>query len=263
MPMHQKKTKIAILFFKNPLWLALFIQLMVFVSLSLSLPYLAQWIIPPYHPLWIVFAQAGLVLIVSFVAKMPYWWLWIQALLPIGLFAGLSQTYVPFYAFGVLALLLMLVFSNVLGERVPLYLSNRITHRALSLLVMERHIKTAVDLGSGLGGVVRALAASGVDATGVEFSPVLAVLSNAICRLVGKGHVIRGDMWQQDLSRYDLVYVFLSPVPMPAIWQKAQVEMRVGSVLVSNSFAVSDVEPDDVWVLADGRETQLFIYVMK
>jgi hypothetical protein len=97
----------------------------------------------------------------------------------------------------------------------------------------------------------------------VEFSPVLAVLSNAICRLVGKGRVIRGDMWQQDLSQLDLVYVFLSPVPMSAIWQKAQAEMKSGAVLVSNSFAVPNVEPDDVWVLADERETQLFIYVIK
>jgi hypothetical protein len=194
---------------------------------------------------------------------MPHWWLWIQALLPIGLFVGLSQQLIPVVWFGVIALFLMLVFSNVWSERVPLYLSNRITHRALEQLVRERNIKTAVDLGSGLGGVVRALAKQGVDATGVEFSPILAVLSAALCRWFGLGRVLRGNMWQQDLSHYDLVYVFLSPVPMSELWQKAQREMKTGSVLVSNSFAVPEVEPDDVWELADGRQTLLFIYVMK
>ena len=261
--MHQNKSKKSILFFRNPLWLALLIQLVVLVAISLVLPYLAEWVAPPYHPTYIVLAQAFFAALLSLAVKMPRWWLWIQFLLPIGLFVGLAQTMIPFYWFGLFALILMLVFSNVLGERVPLYLSNGVTHRALLELVVERHIKTAVDLGSGLGGVVRALAASGVDATGVEFSPVLAVLSNAVCRLTRRGRVLHGDMWQQDLSCYDLVYVFLSPVPMSAIWQKAQAEMKSGAVLVSNSFAVPDIEPDDVWVLADGRETQLFIYVMK
>lgn len=261
--MHQNKSKNSFLFLGNPLWLALLIQLSVFAAISFALPYLAHWIIPPYHPLWIVLAQAGLALMLSVVARMPSWWLWIQVLLPLGLFVGLSQSLIPSYWFGGLGLLLMLIFSNVLGERVPLYLSNSVTHRALRELVAERNIKTAFDLGSGLGGVVRALASVGVDAKGVEFSPVLAVLSNAMCRLTRRGRVVRGDMWQQDLSQVDLVYVFLSPVPMPTIWQKAQAEMKSGAVLVSNSFAVPDVEPDDVWELADGRETQLFIYVIK
>jgi len=261
--MHQNKSKNSILFLSNPLWLALLIQLVVFAAISLALPYLAHWIIPPYHPLWIVFVQAGLSLIVSFGVRMPYWWLWIQFLLPIGLFMGLTQTLVPFYWFGIFALVLMLIFSNVLSERVPLYLSNRMTHRALLELVAEREIKTALDLGSGLGGVVRALARGGVEAVGVEFSPALAMFSNGWCRLSGQGRVIQGDMWQQDLSQVDLVYVFLSPVPMSAIWQKAQAEMRAGSVLVSNSFAVLDVEPDEVWELADRRQTQLFIYIIK
>jgi uncharacterized membrane protein len=262
MIMHQNNTKIAF-FYNNPLWLALFIQLGVFIAIWLSLPYVAYWIIPPYNPLSWLLVQVVLVVAVSYALKMPYWWLWIQALLPIGLFVGLSQQLIPVVWFGVIALFLMLVFSNVWSERVPLYLSNRITHRALGQLVRERNIKIAVDLGSGLGGVVRALAKQGVDATGVEFSPILAVLSAALCRWFGLGRVLRGDMWQQDLSHYDLVYVFLSPVPMSALWQKTQREMKTGSVFVSNSFAVPDHEPDDVWELADGRQTLLFIYVMK
>jgi hypothetical protein len=50
---------------------------------------------------------------------------------------------------------------------------------------------------------------------------------------------------------------------MTALWQKAKVEMKSGSILVSNSFAIPDIEPDDVWELADARQTQLFIYVIK
>jgi len=47
---------------------------------------------------------------------------------------------------------------------------------------------------------------------------------------------------------------------MVDIWRKAQQEMKPGSILVSNSFAVPDVEAEDVWELSDGRHTQLLIY---
>jgi hypothetical protein len=261
--MHQNKSKTSFLFEKNPLWLALAIQLVVFATISLCLPIIAHWIIPPYTFFWLVLAQSALTSTISFTLKMPRWWLWIQAILPFGLWLGLSQSVIPFYWFGIIALLLMLIFSNALSDRVPLYLSNRITHRALAQLVAEYNIKTAVDLGSGLGGVVRALAKQGVTTTGIEFSPILSMISNRICNWLSLGHIIRGDMWAQDLSSYDLVYVFLSPVPMPAIWQKARSEMKVGCVLVSNSFEIPNIEPDDIWELADKRRTQLFIYVIK
>lgn len=261
--MHQNKSKLSFLFERNPLWLALVIQLAVFITISLCLPIIAHWIIPPYTFFWLVLAQSALTSTISFSLKMPRWWLWIQAIFPFGLWIGLSQNTIPFYWFGIIALLLMLIFSNVLNERVPLYLSNRITHQALAQLVTEYNIKTAVDLGSGLGGVVRALAKQGVITTGIEFSPILSMISSRICNWLSLGRIIRGDMWVQDLSRYDLVYVFLSPVPMPAIWQKAQQEMKTGSILVSNSFAIPNIEPDDIWELADKRKTQLFIYIIK
>lgn len=36
--------------------------------------------------------------------------------------------------------------------------------------------------------------------------------------------------------------------------------MKSGALLVSNSFAIEDVEPLEVWELLDGRQTQLLIY---
>ena len=258
--MHQNKSKNTVLFFKNPLWLALLLQAAVLAALSVILPYISHWIIPPYDLGWLVFVQTALVVLLSWFFRMPSWWLWIQAILPVGLFVGLTQHLIPLSWFGIIAIILLFIFSNVWTERVPLYLSNRITHNALAILVAEKKIKTAIDLGSGLGGVVRALARCGVSVLGVEFSPLLALVSNTLCRVSKSGHVIQGDMWQQNLSSYDLVYVFLSPIPMTALWQKAKAEMKSGSILVSNSFAIPDIEPDDVWELADARQTQLFIY---
>ena len=67
-------------------------------------------------------------------------------------------------------------------------------------------------------------------------------------------------MWRADLAGYDVVYAFLSPAPMPALGEKAKREMRPGSLLVSNSFAVPEVSPERVIELDDARQTLLYCY---
>ena len=52
-----------------------------------------------------------------------------------------------------------------------------------------------------------------------------------------------GNLWQEDLGAYDVVYAFLSPAPMPDLWAKAVREMKPGSLLVSNTFTVPGHEP--------------------
>jgi len=69
-----------------------------------------------------------------------------------------------------------------------------------------------------------------------------------------------GDLWRTELSAYDVVYAFLSPVPMAALWEKAQREMRPGTLFISNSFAVPDVAAEQVIEVDDARQTRLFCY---
>ena len=54
------------------------------------------------------------------------------------------------------------------------------------------------------------------------------------------------DLWQADLGNYDVVYAFLSPAPMPRLWEKVQAEMKPGSLFISNSFPVPGATPDQV-----------------
>jgi len=63
------------------------------------------------------------------------------------------------------------------------------------------------------------------------------------------------DFWEENLSAYDVVYAFLSPVPMSELWQKAKREMRAGSVFVSNTFRVDGEAPDSVIPLGGGRRS--------
>ncbi|MBT7232228.1 MAG: hypothetical protein HN861_04265, partial [Rhodospirillaceae bacterium] len=69
-----------------------------------------------------------------------------------------------------------------------------------------------------------------------------------------------GDFWKLDFGDYDMVYAFLSPEPMPALYDKVRREMKPGTMFVSNSFAVPGVPPDETIVLDDRRKTKLHIW---
>ena len=64
------------------------------------------------------------------------------------------------------------------------------------------------------------------------------------------------------LDGVDVVYAFLSPAPMPALGEKARREMPPGSLFISNSFAVPDVEASDIVEIDDARQTRLYCYRM-
>lgn len=195
--------------------------------------------------------------------RLPAWWLWIAVLFPVALHLALSLGDLPAWPFGLAFVVLALVFSNTARERVPLYLTNRATAEALGALMAEKKATRIIDLGSGLGGVVRALDGGGRIARGVETAPLSWLVSWCLSNLSGRGTILRQDLWSTDLSQEDIVYAFLSPEPMPQLWEKARREMKAGSHLVSNSFAVPGVEPDEVWELSDRRRTHLFIYKIK
>ncbi|WP_377288991.1 hypothetical protein [Rhizobium sp. SG2393] len=221
----------------------------------------------PGLPLWLLMsaalAEAGIAAGLTRLAGLPVWWIWIGAGFPLAIWLTLMTAgTLPAWPFGLAFLLLSLVFSNTARERVPLYLTNRVTAEALKGLMRERGLTSALDLGSGLGDVVRALDGEGRTARGVETAPFAFALSWLFSRLTGRGSIARVSLWETDLGDSDLVYAFLSPEPMPALFEKARRQMKPGSLFVSNSFAVPEVEADEVWELSDRRGTRLYLYGM-
>ena len=68
------------------------------------------------------------------------------------------------------------------------------------------------------------------------------------CGEVKALHVIgEQDLRQIDLSGYDFVYAYLSSAAMPGLWEQARRQMRPGSLLISNSFAVPGVPAAATW----------------
>ena len=69
-----------------------------------------------------------------------------------------------------------------------------------------------------------------------------------------------GDFWKDNLAKYDVVYAYLSPVPMKSLWQKAREEMQPGSIFISNSFLIPDVVPEKSLKLNDFSGSTLYMW---
>lgn len=121
-----------------------------------------------------------------------------------------------------------------------------------------------MDLGSGIGGVLTHLAAVRPDGCyhGVEAAPLPFLLSWLRIRLGGFRHckVQWGSLWSCNLAQYDVVFAYLSPVPMTELWQKVQREMRPGTLFISNTFAVAEQPPQDTIALDDLHHSKLYIW---
>jgi SAM-dependent methyltransferase len=161
--------------------------------------------------------------------------------------------------------LVLLLNWNSFGERVPLYLSGAKCRRQLAdLLSRQAPDFSFVDLGCGPAGTLLWLARQFPQAqfVGVETAPLTFAI--AWLRSVPQNNCrIRYEsLWRTDLSAFAVVYCFLSPAPMAALWDKARAQMAVGSWLISNSFAVPGVSADQQFELHDWRQSRLLLWRM-
>lgn len=206
--------------------------------------------------------QGAVAALFSHLARLPRWWLPIQAVFWPLLYTSLDHPQLAALApFALLGLLL--VFGNVVRERVPLFLSSTRVESHLAGLVAPLPRPRILDLGCGTGGLVRRLQrnvpAAQVEGIESAFGPwSIAWLAGKLMR--SPVRVRYGDFWSLDLRDYDVVYAYLSPAPMARLWRKVQREMPPGSLFISNTFGVPDCEPDRVEVIPDWNDSNLLIW---
>lgn len=212
------------------------------------------------QPLLLAAVQGLCAALVSHLRHGPLWWLPIHlGFMPLALLA--SGLGLPSWAWLAGFMALLLVFWRTDRSRVPLYLSNATTCTALAGLLPAGPV-TVIDLGCGDGGLLRRLARARPDCrfTGFEHAPLTWAWAWLCSRSLGNLEIRFGDFWRQPLGSYALIYAFLSPVPMPRLWAKLKAEMSADALLVSNSFAVPDVQPNRFVEVADARKTRLYCY---
>ncbi len=191
------------------------------------------------------------------------WWLPMHLLFaPALVLASRVEVAPAWFLAGFVAL--ALIYWSSFRTQVPLFLTNPSTAQALLALLPADRPAAVIDLGCGTGRLLRHMARRRPDCrfVGIENAPLPCLIAWIGSRGLTNCRILRGNFWRHALTQYDVAYAFLSPVPMPRLWQKARSEMRGGAMLISNSFAVPEVTPTRVVDVADRRRTRLFCYVL-
>ncbi|MCU1718298.1 class I SAM-dependent methyltransferase [Pseudomonas sp. 5P_3.1_Bac2] len=220
----------------------------------------------PWRPTWLAagLAQGLLAMLLAGALGLTRGWRLVNLLfVPALLLAGGAN--LPSWLFLLCFALLLLLNWNSFGERVPLYLTaTRTAGQLVELLKAQPANFRFIDLGCGPAGLLLHLAKAYPQAqfVGVETAPLSFAL--AWLRALGQGNcqIHYRSLWRTDLASFSVVYCFLSPAPMPALWRKACEEMPVGTWLISNSFAVPGHTPDQQIALGDWRASSLLLWRM-
>ena len=174
------------------------------------------------------------------------WWRAILGLFPVALL-GASALHLPPAIFLLGFLLLLGWYWSTFRTQVPFYPSGpAVWHEVLQLLPPGRPLRL-VDIGSGMGGLVLDLARRRPDSRfdGIELAPLPWLYSVLRARLAGSAaRFVRGDYAGLDFGAYDVVFAYLSPAAMTALWRQAAAEMRPGSMLISHEFEIAAKAPD-------------------
>jgi len=243
--------------------------LLQFAALALALLSVRQLSLQP-EPLTFALLCGLLAMSFSRLAGLARWWLIIQLCFAPALVLMLSFDIPP--GFFLAAFLIMLVvYWSTFRTQVPLYLSSNKVWRALETLLPSPGVGAGegasfrfIDLGSGLGGVLTHLARTRPDGhySGVESAPLPLLWSWLRIKPYRNCEVHWGSLWDCDLAQYDVIFAYLSPVPMAQLWHKARAEMRPGTLFVSSTFAVPEQIPHQTLEIDDMHHSTLLVWRM-
>ncbi len=215
-----------------------------------------------FPPLALALVEGALAAWISRWLLLPRWWLVIQlAFVPLILLA-LALAVDPAWYFSAFVLL-VLVFGAVHASRVPLFFSGEAAIEQLLTRISGGQAMNFLDAGCGVGSVLAhfSRARPAIQCAGIESAPLpwlVAFLRGALAR--PRFRVRYGSFWDLPFEQWDVVYAYLSPAAMPRLWVKARLEMRAGTVLISNSFPVPDITPSETVPWGKASTQALFIY---
>jgi SAM-dependent methyltransferase len=193
--------------------------------------------------------------------KLAVWWLAIQLLFPLALLQAQTLAISPLLFLAAFLFLLALYWSTF-RTQVPYYPSGRRVWDEVARLLPQGRPVRAIDIGSGLGGLVLELARRRPESRfdGIELAPLPWLVSSLRARLAGaSARFFRGDYEHLNFADYDLVFAYLSPAAMSALWRKAANEMRPGAILLSYEFLITEREPD-ISIVPTGRGPSLYVW---
>lgn len=241
---------------------ALLIQLLALLPLA-ALAIALDTLGVPLTVLAAALLQGGLALAITWRLGLAPWWRPIQLLFPVAVLAASALGLPPVFYLPPFLFLLALYWSTF-RTQVPYYPSNAAVWRAVAAELPQGRALKLIDIGSGLGGMTLHLARArpDCDCVGIELAPLPWAVARLRALLGGsRARFVRGDYERLDFADFDMVFAYLSPAAMPALWKKARQEMRRGSLLISYEFEIPSCEADKTIVTTEGGPP-LFVWVI-
>jgi SAM-dependent methyltransferase len=190
--------------------------------------------------------QGVLAAALSYWRKLAPWWLAIELLFPLALL-GATSLRLPPWLFLAAFLAMLAIYWSTFRTQVPYFPSGRRAWDAVAAVLPQGRPVYLVDIGSGLGGLVLDLARRRPESSfaGIELAPLPWLVSRLRAPFAGgNARFVRGDYERLDFADYDVVFAYLSPAAMEALWRKASAEMRPGTLLLSYEFVIMAKAPD-------------------
>jgi len=252
----------------KPGTLAVLVQCIAFMSVLVfswgihfvaAVYYEADW---TFSLLTLVQIQALLAAIFSYLAGMSSWWRWIHLGFPIAIWSMFSW-HVPneYYLAGFIISLSL--FWTTFRSQVPFFPSRPAVWRQVSKLMPMGKSVRLIDIGSGLGDMPMYIAKVRQEChiEGIEIAPLPWLISFLRKKILRSSAIFRlGDYRALDFANYDVIFAYLSPAAMLALWGKASREMKSGSLLISLEFEIPGVVPS---MRIAGNKNSPMIYVWR
>lgn len=234
------------------MWQAPAIQALVLLALGLVAANVLDLLLqragmPALSPFSLALLHGALSALAARWRRMAAWWWFILLLFPVAAL-GVGRLHLPSWLFLAVFLFMLVLFWSTFRSQVPFYPSGLPAWNAVAQLLPAQPLRF-MDIGSGLGGAVLELSRRRPDSqfTGIEIAPLPWLVSRVRAALAGnRCRFVRGDYLRLDFAQYDVVFAYLSPAAMLALWQKASAEMRPGSLLLSYEFHIPGTQPDIV-----------------
>lgn len=146
------------------------------------------------------------------------------------------------------------------------YATSQNTIKRISEAIVAHHSENGLlyDLGSSRGGFILGLLDKnpGLRAVGVDNS----LLRVWIARLRGltgnRAKFVRGNIFDTDISKADIVYAYLPRPMLPALAEKLKRELKPGAIVITSRVYFPDWQPSEVFPKnpADKNEEDVFVY---
>ncbi len=228
-----------------PATLAIIIQLIAFITVLMCVLVVSYFSAIRFSLWTLVLLQSLIATTLCQLAGMAIWWRWIHFIFPLAIY-GMSLWTVPNEVYLIGFLISLSVFWTTFRSQVPFFPSRPIVWQKVADLIPPSQTIRMIDIGSGLGDLSMHIAKANQNSQieGIEIAPLPWLISVVRAWWRRSSAQFRlGNYHELDFAQYDLVFAYLSPAAMLALWQKAQQEMQPGSLLVSYEFEIPGIPP--------------------